>query len=75
MKVDLTQWNKFGDHPLVKENTCKEYEYTEAAVEGAGMIDTYIIVWPTYYIVEINGVFVGVIPQARAEKILANKNK
>jgi hypothetical protein len=72
MKTQFTQWNTMGDHPLVKENTCHEFEYEQAASRGCGFINTFIMVYPTNYIVEVNDVFVGVINQATYEQV---KNK
>lgn len=69
MKVQLTQWNKLGDHPLVKEITNKEFEYQEAKQEGAGAINDWQIVYPTQFIVEINGEYIAVINKEKAEKI------
>lgn len=70
MQPKLTQWNKMGDHPLVKDNICQEFEYLEAQAIGCGFINTFIIVYPTDYIVEINNIYVGVIKQQIAELIL-----
>jgi hypothetical protein len=75
MHVKMTQWNKMGDHELVKENTCREFEYTEAALEGCGVIHTFTIVHPTDYILEINSVYTGVISEATAKEILKNNKK
>lgn len=70
MNVKLTQWNKLGDHPLVTNKHCAEFEYTEAAHQGAGFINSFTIVYPGSYIVEINGVYVGIINEAKAKEIL-----
>ena len=73
MDVKLTQWNKFGDHDLVKEITNKEFEYEEAKNEGAGAINQWFIIYPGQYIVEINGEFISVISTEKAEKIINQK--
>jgi hypothetical protein len=70
MKVVLTQWNKFGDHPLVTNETCSEFEYEESKNEGCGFINTWTIVRPGQYIVEINNLFIGVISEDKAKKLL-----
>jgi hypothetical protein len=70
MQTKLTQWNKFGDHELVKEITNQEFEYQEAKEEGAGVINKWTIIYPGQYIVEINNEFIGVISKEKAEKIL-----
>jgi hypothetical protein len=69
MKTQFTQWNKMGDHPLVKENSCFEFEYIQAVERGCGFIDTFKIVYPGNYIVEVNDVFVGVINQETYNKV------
>ena len=74
MKVKLTEWNKLGDHPLVKEITNREFEYEEARQEGAGVINNWQLVYPSQFIVEINGEYIGVINKEKAEKILKQKN-
>lgn len=67
LKTKLTKWEKSGDHPLVRmENTINEYEYTEAAAQGAGFINQWTIVYPGEYILEMNDIFTAVLP---AEKI------
>lgn len=69
MKVQFTKWNKHGDHNLVKKNKCKEFEYIEAEANGCGFINTFTIVHPGDYIVEINHVFITVISQKKYEEI------
>ena len=71
MDIKLTQWNKLGDHDLVKEITTKEFEYEEAKNEGAGAINQWFIIYPGQYIVEINNEFISVISTEKAEKILS----
>lgn len=71
MQTKLTQWNKFGDHELVKEITNHEFEYQEAKHEGAGAINNWTIIYPGQYIVEINHEFIGVISKEKAQRILA----
>lgn len=73
MNTKLTQWKKFGDHPLVKENSCHEFEYEEAASEGCGFINTFTIVNPGSYIVEINDMFIGVVSEVKGRAILINE--
>lgn len=75
MKTQFTQWNTMGDHPLVKENTCHEFEYEQAASRGCGFINTFTIIYPTNYLVEVNDVFVGVINQATYEQVKHNEEK
>lgn len=70
MNAQLIQWNKFGDYPLVTKEHCSEFEYTEAAYDGAGFINKFTIVYPGSYIVEINGVYVSVISEKKANEIL-----
>lgn len=71
MEAKITQWNKFGDHPLVKEINNHEFEYQEAKHEGAGSIN-WTIVYPGQYIVEINNEFIGVISKEKAQRILGH---
>lgn len=71
MNIQLTQWNKFGDHALVQEITNKEFEYEEAKSEGAGAINHWFLVYPGQYIVEINNEFISVITEEKAQRILA----
>ena len=73
MRVTLTQWNKMGDHPLVTLKCSAEFEYQEAKKEGAGFIESFTIVYPGQYIVQINGVYIGVISPQKAEQIKKNK--
>jgi len=67
--IKLTQWNTFGDHPLVTDKTCGEFEYQESKQEGCGFIDTWTIVRPGYYILEINGHFIQVLSPAKAREV------
>ena len=53
-KITLTQWNKFGDHPLVTDKTVKEFQYQEAKDKGYGFINNWIIVEPSNYLLEIH---------------------
>ncbi|MBC7473931.1 MAG: hypothetical protein H7263_06535 [Candidatus Sericytochromatia bacterium] len=69
MKVTLTQWNKIGDHPLVTLKCSAEFEYQEAKKDGAGFIESFTIVYPGQYIVEINGIYIGVISARKAKQI------
>ena len=73
MDVKLTQWKKFGDHPLVKKSTVREFPYTELNNEGCGCINGFIIVRPNDYIVEINNVFISVIDEHTAKELINNK--
>jgi hypothetical protein len=73
MNVKLTQWKKIGDHPLVKENSCREFEYEEAASEGCGFINTFTIVYPGSYIVEVNDMYVGIVSEVKGRVILINE--
>jgi hypothetical protein len=73
MDVKLTQWNKHGDHPLVKENSCKEFEYEDAANEGCGFINVFTVVNPGSYIVEINDIYVGVVSEIKGHAILIDE--
>ena len=70
MNVTLTKWEKFGDHPLVTDETSCEFEYEESKYEGCGFIDIWTIVRPGSYILEINGEFIAVIGEKKAQKIL-----
>ncbi len=70
MNIKFTQWNQFGDHPLVQKNTCHEFEYEESAREGCGFINVFQIVRPGNYILEINNVFVGIIPEKKYQEII-----
>lgn len=72
MDIKFTQWNKFGDHPLVQQNTCREFEYEESAREGCGFINVFQIVQPGSYILEVNNVFVGVISEKKYQEIMKN---
>jgi len=74
MNVKLTQWKKIGDHPLVKENSCREFEYEDAATEGCGFINTFTIVTPGSYIVEINDVYIGIVSEVKGRAILINES-
>jgi hypothetical protein len=69
MQFQFTKWNQFGDHPLVKKNECHEFEYIEAENEGCGFINTFTIVHPGDYILEINHIFVAVISSQKYDKI------
>jgi hypothetical protein len=73
MDVKLTQWKKHGDHPLVEENTCREFPYEDLASEGCGFINTFTTVYPGNYIVEINGIFIGVVSEVKGRAILVNE--
>lgn len=69
MKTKIIPWSQMGDYPLVQENTCNDLKYTQAALQGCGFINTFTIVHPGDYIVEVNGVYVGVIGKEDADKI------
>lgn len=70
METKLTQWNKFGDHKLVKKITNKEFGFQEAKSKGAGVIDNWTVIYPGEYIVEVNDEFIGVISEEKAKRIL-----
>lgn len=73
MKTTLTQFNKPGDHKLIKEITNQEFEYQESKAYGAYAIFDRILIYPGQYIVEVNDIFVGVISEENAQKILSKE--
>ena len=74
-KITLTQWNKFGDHPLVTDKTVKEFQYQEAKDKGYGFINNWIIVEPSNYLLEINGHLIKVFSQTEVDKIFGMNYK
>lgn len=72
-ELKLTQWKKMGDHPLVTQETCNEFEYTEAKLDGAGFIDIWTIVYPGNYILEINNKFITIIGEEKAKIVFTSE--
>jgi hypothetical protein len=68
-EITLTQWNKFGDHPLVTKETTQEFPYQENLAEGCGFIQIWNTVRPGSYILEINGHFIKVLSEAQAKDV------
>jgi len=68
-EITITQWNKMGDHPLVTNDTVEEFEYQEAKYNNAGFIDKWTIVYPGFYVLEVNGKFLSVIGPKKYKEI------
>lgn len=70
-EVNLVQWNKFGDHPLVKKEHSSEFPYDELFNEGCGFINNFQVVHPGDFILEINGHFISVLSKEKFEEVFS----
>lgn len=69
IEINLVQWNKMGDHELVRENTFKEFEYEELANSGCGFIGNGQIVYPGDFLLEINGHVLSVLSPKKMSEV------
>lgn len=69
VEFDLIQWNRIGDHPIVKENISPEFACEELAREGCGFINTFQVVHPGDFLLEINGHILAVLSPAKVSEV------
>lgn len=69
INLQLVQWNKMGDHPLVKENVSNEFPYENLAREGCGFMNIHQVVHPGDFLLEINGHVVSILSEEKVSEI------